>query len=136
MLDLNQRPPPCKGEVIVSQTFVIVQIFLQTDVFSLLNRSYCSPLFVWVGVLLVYLMCAATSVAQRLGLPRRMVTILEGESLIHDATAIGNVLGRRYFVLCRYTSKGIPWAHIARLRQHDVHLTGARSHRQHHLPLR
>ena len=31
---------------------------------------------------------AATSVAQRLGVPRRIVTILEGESLINDATGI------------------------------------------------
>jgi len=31
---------------------------------------------------------AATSIAQRLGVPRRIVTILEGESLINDATGI------------------------------------------------
>jgi monovalent cation/hydrogen antiporter len=31
---------------------------------------------------------AATSVARRIGLPRRIVTILEGESLINDATAL------------------------------------------------
>ena len=31
---------------------------------------------------------AATAVARRVGLPRRMVTILEGESLINDATAL------------------------------------------------
>ena len=31
---------------------------------------------------------AATSVAQRLGVPRRIVTILEGESLVNDATGI------------------------------------------------
>jgi monovalent cation/hydrogen antiporter len=31
---------------------------------------------------------AATSVAQRLGVPRRIMTILEGESLINDATGI------------------------------------------------
>jgi CPA1 family monovalent cation:H+ antiporter len=31
---------------------------------------------------------AATAVAQRLGVPRRIVTILEGESLINDATGI------------------------------------------------
>ncbi|HSM38689.1 MAG TPA: Na+/H+ antiporter [Candidatus Limnocylindrales bacterium] len=31
---------------------------------------------------------AATSIAQRLGLPRRIVTILEGESLVNDATAL------------------------------------------------
>ncbi|WP_018347868.1 Na+/H+ antiporter [Longispora albida] len=31
---------------------------------------------------------AATSIASRIGLPRRMVTILEGESLVNDATAL------------------------------------------------
>ena len=31
---------------------------------------------------------AATSIARRVGMPRRMVTILEGESLVNDATAI------------------------------------------------
>lgn len=31
---------------------------------------------------------AATSIARRVGLPRRVVTILEGESLVNDATAI------------------------------------------------
>ena len=31
---------------------------------------------------------AATSIARRVGLPRRMITILEGESLVNDATAI------------------------------------------------
>src|SRR5690349_2122759 len=31
---------------------------------------------------------AATAVARRIGLPRRIVTILEGESLLNDATAL------------------------------------------------
>ncbi len=31
---------------------------------------------------------AATSVARRIGLPRRITTILEGESLLNDATAL------------------------------------------------
>ncbi len=39
----------------MSQTFVVVQIFLQTEVFSLLDHCCRSPLFVWVGVLMVYL---------------------------------------------------------------------------------
>src|SRR5215217_6814165 len=52
ILDLNQRPPPCKGELSISQTFVVVQICLQTSVFSLPSRCCCSPLFVWVGVLI------------------------------------------------------------------------------------
>src|SRR6195952_5923049 len=32
---------------------------------------------------------AATSIGRRIGLPRRIVTILEGESLLNDATALG-----------------------------------------------
>jgi monovalent cation/hydrogen antiporter len=31
---------------------------------------------------------AATAIARRLGVPRRLVTILEGESLVNDATAL------------------------------------------------
>src|SRR6202012_4449271 len=31
---------------------------------------------------------AASAIAQRLGLPRRVVTILEGESLVNDATSL------------------------------------------------
>jgi Na+/H+ antiporter len=31
---------------------------------------------------------AATAIAQRLGMPRRLVTIIEGESLVNDATAL------------------------------------------------
>ena len=31
---------------------------------------------------------AATSIARRLGLPRRLVIIFEGESLVNDATAL------------------------------------------------
>ena len=31
---------------------------------------------------------AATAIADRLGIPRRIVTILEGESLINDGTAL------------------------------------------------
>ncbi len=31
---------------------------------------------------------AATAIAQRLGVPRRIVTVLEGESLVNDATGI------------------------------------------------
>ena len=31
---------------------------------------------------------AATSIARRVGMPRRIVTILEGESLVNDATAL------------------------------------------------
>ncbi|MBA3234320.1 MAG: Na+/H+ antiporter [Propionibacteriales bacterium] len=50
---------------------------------------------------------AATAIARRVGMPRRMVTILQGESLVNDATALvalrtaivaasGGVAGRQY----------------------------------------
>src|SRR5215212_2833104 len=51
MLELDQLPPPCKGGLVDSQPFVVVQISLQIGIFSFLSRSGCSPLFVWVGVL-------------------------------------------------------------------------------------
>ena len=38
---------------------------------------------------------AATAVARRIGLPRRVVTILEGESLVNDATALVLLPGGR-----------------------------------------
>jgi len=47
---------------------------------------------------------AATAVARRIGLPRRIVTILEGESLINDATAL--VLLRLSLVAAGGTSVG------------------------------
>ena len=31
---------------------------------------------------------AATAIAQRLGLPRRLIAIIEGESLVNDGTAL------------------------------------------------
>jgi hypothetical protein len=38
----------------MSQTFVVVKIYLQTGGFTLLSRYLRSQLFVWVGVLMVY----------------------------------------------------------------------------------
>ena len=52
MLDLNQRPPPCK-ELAVSQTFVDVQISLQIYELTLLTIRLRPLLFTWVGVLIV-----------------------------------------------------------------------------------
>ena len=39
---------------------------------------------------------AATAIFRRLGVPRRIVTILEGESLVNDATAIDRLQVRRW----------------------------------------
>src|SRR5215207_6474495 len=50
MLDLNQRPPPCKGGVIVSRPFASVQKYLQKSIFSFLSHRLCSPSLAWVVV--------------------------------------------------------------------------------------
>jgi len=46
----------------MSQTFVVVQISLQTGGFILLSRYLRSQLFVWVGVLMVYTILDATPI--------------------------------------------------------------------------
>jgi hypothetical protein len=53
MLGSNQRPLPCECRSIMSWLFVTVQKYLQISIFSLRGYGECSPLFVWVGVLLV-----------------------------------------------------------------------------------
>ena len=50
MLDLNQRPPPCKGGSIISWLFADVQKLLQISAFALAGHRGCSLLSVWVGV--------------------------------------------------------------------------------------
>jgi len=53
MLESNQRPLPCEGRSMMSWLFTTVQNFLQISTFLLAGFCECSPLFVWVGVLLV-----------------------------------------------------------------------------------
>jgi hypothetical protein len=60
MLGSNQRPLPCEGRSITSWSFATVQKHLQTGTFSVNMSRVCSPLFVWVGVLLVYFSLTAT----------------------------------------------------------------------------
>ncbi|GAA2712636.1 Na+/H+ antiporter [Micromonospora olivasterospora] len=55
---------------------------------------------------------AATAVARRVGLPRRVVTILEGESLLNDATAL--VLLRVSIVAVTTTGGGVGAGDVAR----------------------
>lgn len=55
---------------------------------------------------------AATAVARRVGLPRRVVTILEGESLVNDATAL--VLLRVAIVAATATTGGVGVGAVAR----------------------
>src|SRR4051794_19825664 len=55
---------------------------------------------------------AATAVARKVGLPRRIVTILEGESLVNDATAL--VLLRVAIVSATVTDGGVGFGDVAR----------------------
>ncbi len=52
---------------------------------------------------------AATAVARRIGLPRRIVTILEGESLLNDATALVSLR-----TAIAATSVGVEATHVAK----------------------
>ena len=52
--DSNPRPPPCKIRGLLSWTFAVVQKYLQIGRFLYSTFHDCSPLFTWVGVLLVY----------------------------------------------------------------------------------
>src|SRR5215210_3204649 len=50
MLDLNQRPPPCKRQIHMLCVFAIVQKYLQIPTFPFYGRSACSLLFTCVVV--------------------------------------------------------------------------------------
>jgi hypothetical protein len=53
MLGSNQRPLPCEGRSMTSWLFGGVQKCLENGVLYLSMFRACSPVFVWVGVLLV-----------------------------------------------------------------------------------
>jgi hypothetical protein len=53
MLGSKQRPLPCKVRSITSWLFAGVQKYLQNRTIVSVSVHVCSPLFVWVGVLLV-----------------------------------------------------------------------------------
>jgi hypothetical protein len=59
MLGSNRRPLPCEGSALLSLVFVVVQKYLQNSQFATMMLHSCSPLFMWVGVLLVYLVYRA-----------------------------------------------------------------------------
>ena len=69
---------------------------------------------------------AATTVAQRLGVPRRIVTILEGESLVNDATGIVAYRGRgrRGYHRCLLDLGGRPAIRRRRGRRDRCRLRG------------
>ena len=57
---------------------------------------------------------AATSIARRLGVPRRLVTIVEGESLINDGTAL---VAYRFAVVAGRDRQLLPLGCRARVRR-------------------
>ena len=52
---------------------------------------------------------AATAVARRIGLPRRVVTVLEGESLVNDATALVAVTAATAAITSSVTAGEVVW---------------------------
>ena len=69
MLGSNQRPLPCEGRSITPWLFATVQKYLQTGTFSLSMSRGCSPLFVWVGVLIGVVAVKLTLWRSSLGRP-------------------------------------------------------------------
>ncbi len=69
MLGSNQRPLPCEGRSITPWSFATVQKYLQTGTFSPSMSRSCSPLFVWVGVLIGVVAVKLTLWRSSLGRP-------------------------------------------------------------------
>ncbi len=75
-------------------TLLAVGLVLATTAAVAVVAYICLPGLGWAGAIALGAIVSppdavsATAVAKRLGLPRRAVTILEGESLVNDATAL------------------------------------------------
>lgn len=75
-------------------TLLAVGLVLATAAAVAVVAHICLPGLGWAGAIALGAIVSppdavsATAVAKRLGLPRRAVTILEGESLVNDATAL------------------------------------------------
>jgi hypothetical protein len=54
MLDLNQRPPPCKRSTTDCPTFLELAKFLQISAFSDRRFSLAFPIFTWVAARLLH----------------------------------------------------------------------------------
>jgi CPA1 family monovalent cation:H+ antiporter len=80
----NLRAITLLSVVLVIVTTVSVAVVAQ----ALVPTLGWGPAFVLGAIVAPPDAVAATSVFQRLGVPRRVVTILEGESLVNDATAL------------------------------------------------
>lgn len=80
----NRRPIALLAVGLVLATTVIVAAVARVAVPDL----PWSSAFVLAAIVSPTDAIAATSIAQRLGVPRRVVTVLEGESLVNDATGL------------------------------------------------
>lgn len=72
----------------LSVLLVIISSLVLGVLFLWLIPEIGFPLAVALGAILSPTDAVATSVVRRLGVPRRVVTVLEGESLLNDATAL------------------------------------------------
>lgn len=72
----------------LSVLLVIISSLVLGLLFLWLIPEIGFPLAVALGAILSPTDAVATSVVRRLGVPRRVVTVLEGESLLNDATAL------------------------------------------------
>src|SRR6476619_1696832 len=82
-LRANMRPIGLLALGLVLTTTVIVAVVAHTAI----GMSWASA-FVLGAVVSPTDPIAATAIASRLGVPRRLVVIVEGESLVNDATAL------------------------------------------------
>jgi monovalent cation/hydrogen antiporter len=83
-LRANARPIALLAFGLVLATTIVVGLVVH----ALVPEIGWGPAFALGAIVSPPDAVAATSIAQRLGLPRRAVTILEGESLVNDATAL------------------------------------------------
>jgi monovalent cation/hydrogen antiporter len=83
-LRANVRPISLLALGLVAATTLVVGVVAH----SVIDGLPWSAAFVLGAVVSPTDPIAATSIARRLGVPRRLVTIIEGESLVNDATAL------------------------------------------------
>ena len=75
--------------ILLSVTAVVVATFTVGWVLHLLMPDIPWPVALALGAVVAPPdAVSASAVARRIGLPRRIVTVLEGESLLNDATAL------------------------------------------------
>src|SRR5207342_1792894 len=87
---------------------VFTTLGLPVLVHVVIQETHWPPRFMIGAVVAPPDAVAATAVARRIGLPRRVVTILEGESLLNDATAL--VALRTAIALIAVGSQNVvPW---------------------------